>query len=673
MSNTIKASNRSHTNPKPFRPKIGIMNGGLSIALLCASAVFGVQSLGLAQANDSSDESEMLLSDQPLVTTASKTAQRVSDVPSAVSVITAQQIKESGVTTVVDALRLSPGVDVIELNSGRVDVSIRGFNQVFSNKLLVMIDGRSVYQDVYGTTFWDMIPIELSRIDRIEIVRGPGSALYGANAFNGVINIITKHPLDFGLGAAGVSADVRRGDRNGIFAEVNKRIPVGSTGALIASGGYFNTDGLGFRNLSTGTHDRVRTPVGTLDYENQLKNGTLRLTGNINQGVSDFVTPYFAAVDTHYTNGDVTADYKSTGDNPLEARLFRSKSIFTFDSVTALDSETTDLEVQKQLKKGANNDLIFGGNYRLFRGRSMLVSTNWHEQETFAAYVQDTLRVNSRTNLFTGVRVGDNSQYGTTISPRISLVTHATHKTTFRLSYGNSYQAPTIIDSFLKLNFAVAPGLSVAVSGNPNLKPVRMDSLEAGVRTEIKSGYVALNLFDNRITNNLIFTPTALIPGTVIPSQLLRVNGPVAYAVGSELEYQTDLSEKLSFFANASYQDVHDGSGEVDFSPKWKGNFGFMSSPRSRTNLSLTERFVGPSIYHLNYGFSQVMTTPHLTTDLSIGLPVNKSESAPMLSMTVTDLFDFRYYEVPPAPNATVLASSSELRRTFWFGVSGTF
>ena len=136
------------------------------------------------------------------VVTASKEAQSPLDAPSSTSIITEQDIRLSGIISIPELLRRLAGVDVMEITGGQAEVSMRGFNQRLSNKVLVLIDGRSFYVDLLGSTIWSTLPIGVEDIERIEVVRGPGSALYGADAFNGVVNIITKAP---GKGSNGVN------------------------------------------------------------------------------------------------------------------------------------------------------------------------------------------------------------------------------------------------------------------------------------------------------------------------------------------------------------------------------------------------------------------------------------------------------------------------------------
>jgi iron complex outermembrane recepter protein len=139
------------------------------------------------------------LTEQPLedlmnmrVTTVSKDEQKISQIAAAIFVITQEDIRNSGDITIPDLLRMVPGLDIAQIGSSVWAVASRGFNGRFSNKLLVMVDGRPVYTESSGGVFWDTVDLPLEDIDRIEVIRGPGGSVWGANAVNGIINIITK-------------------------------------------------------------------------------------------------------------------------------------------------------------------------------------------------------------------------------------------------------------------------------------------------------------------------------------------------------------------------------------------------------------------------------------------------------------------------------------------------
>jgi len=127
------------------------------------------------------------------VTSVAKKSQPINEVAAAVFVITSEDIRRSGVTGIPEALRLAPGIQVARIDANKWAVTSRGFNNQFANKLLVMIDGRTVYAPSFSGVYWDAQDTLLEDIDRIEVIRGPGASVWGANAVNGVINIITVH------------------------------------------------------------------------------------------------------------------------------------------------------------------------------------------------------------------------------------------------------------------------------------------------------------------------------------------------------------------------------------------------------------------------------------------------------------------------------------------------
>ncbi len=130
------------------------------------------------------------------VTTASRKTERLSQTSAAVFVITNDDIRRSGVTSIPEALRMAPGVQVAQVDANKWAISIRGFNNLFADKLLVMIDGRTVYTPLFSGVYWDVQDVLMEDVDRIEVVRGPGGTLWRANAVNGIINIITKKAED---------------------------------------------------------------------------------------------------------------------------------------------------------------------------------------------------------------------------------------------------------------------------------------------------------------------------------------------------------------------------------------------------------------------------------------------------------------------------------------------
>ena len=165
--------------------------------LLALLGLVAIPSPGLAQSGER-DLSQVSLEElmNIEITSASRKEQRAGDVAAAVFVITQDDIRRSGMTSIPDLLRLAPGVEVAQINSNKWAVSVRGFNGLYANKLLVLVDGRTIYNRIFSGVFWDTEDLVIDDIDRIEVIRGPGAAIWGANAVNGVINIVTKATAD---------------------------------------------------------------------------------------------------------------------------------------------------------------------------------------------------------------------------------------------------------------------------------------------------------------------------------------------------------------------------------------------------------------------------------------------------------------------------------------------
>ena len=245
----------------------------LSLLGLSAAACLFAPIVAEGQQRATSAGAELLLSDDHLdqiVVTASRVAMRSGEAPSAVTVFTDKDIREMGAQTLMDVLRYAPGLDVFETNRSTANVSIRGFNQVPANKLLVMVDGRSIYQDYSGGVLWFTEPLLLSRIKRVEIVRGPGSALYGANAFLGVINIITKTPHELANAASKATLRSSVGGQGSTFNEYLTSTPTTSGWDFTVGAAYNRTDGFS-AGKSGFFPDRYRTPMLTLDAQKKMR------------------------------------------------------------------------------------------------------------------------------------------------------------------------------------------------------------------------------------------------------------------------------------------------------------------------------------------------------------------------------------------------------------------
>src|SRR5712671_5528396 len=183
-------SDREHKTSPAMRAGRIFLSGFLSVLL--AGSTVAQNSQKVPDVTSMSVEDLMNLQ----VTSVSKHTQKLADAAAAIFVLTQEDIRRSGATSVPEALRLVPGLEVARIDENKWAIGSRGFNGRFDNKLLVLIDGRSVYTPLFSGVYWDVEDVPLEDIERIEVIRGPGATLWGANAVNGVINIITKPAKD---------------------------------------------------------------------------------------------------------------------------------------------------------------------------------------------------------------------------------------------------------------------------------------------------------------------------------------------------------------------------------------------------------------------------------------------------------------------------------------------
>ncbi len=537
------------------------------------------------------------------VVTASKGAQSPLDAPNSTSIVTEQDIRLSGITKIPELLRHLAGVDIMEVTGAQTEVSLRGFNQRLSNKILVLVDGRSVYLDSLGTTLWSALSIGVEDIQRIEVVRGPGSALYGADAFNGIINIITKTP---GSGPSGVNGGFGTHDETHGSVWVTGR---DKDFAWRAAAGY---DYLprwsrevpdGRQDVTLGSNDQnmsSRTTRLDLRGTEQLgKNVTLGLGGGLAQGDSEIlgIGPLNDVDLTGFQATDITAYMNSPN---FEARVFwkRFASPFSLNVDTVgqsllpgnIDENVVDAEAQYIGKfatgKGIDHDLHIGLNYRFKEvDWTYLIGQEQENHEGFLAH--DAVKLGQYLALVGDIRV-DYVPYLERFvpSPRGSVLVHPTKKSTIRGIVATAFRTPTFLEAYLDLPTQLPfAGANLAAQDvkpyDPGFKvqPEQIFTTELGYMNQ-DSDYFTLDtaFFYNR-ANDLIqlapITPvtisniqqgqTSLDPGTSTYPIFLGGfdNQCQAYNVyGAELGARVFPLEGLDVYANYTFMDVvQDNSG----------------------------------------------------------------------------------------------------------------
>ncbi len=462
------------------------------------------------------------------VVTASRAAQSPLDAPSSTSIVTQQDIRLSGITKIPELLRRLAGVDIMEVNNSQTEVSLRGFNQRLSNKVLVLIDGRSVYVDLLGATLWQTLPIGVEDIDRIEVVRGPGSALYGADAANGVINIITKAPGD---GTSGINGGY--GDHNqthGSLWATGKRDDF----AWRASAGYDYLPKWS-RDVPPGRVDlqtfngsqSTDASTARLNIQGTRRIGrdvTLGLGGGLMQGNIDIlgIGPLNNVDLTNLQVADVSAFLDS---KHIQIRAFynRFRTNFGLESNSigqsllpgAADTNVVDGEGQYvgqfETGKGINHDLHVGISYRLKQ-----VSWTYLDQDRTenheAFFIHDEVKIFKYVALVGDYRLDYDPYLARPImSPRGALLVHPTAKSTIRASVATAFRTPTFLESYLSLPVQLpVAGASLDSRGvrtdDPNFKlsPEHVFSAELGYLSQDSDIFTFDSAFFFTQTNDFI-------------------------------------------------------------------------------------------------------------------------------------------------------------------------
>jgi iron complex outermembrane receptor protein len=527
------------------------------------------------------------------VVTASRTAQSPLDAPDSTSIITEQDIRLSGITKIPELLRRLAGVEIMEVTGAQTEVSLRGFNQRLSNKVLVLVDGRSVYIDLLGATLWPALSIDVEDVERIEVVRGPGSALYGADAFNGVINIITKAP-----GTGGSGFNFGYGTNNATH------------GTVWASG----TQGLTAYRLSANYEYLPRwsreVPPGradlhllTNDQDSSMRGE--RIDATVTRQLGGDVS---LALQGGYTNGS----FEILGEGPIndviingidsdvmatltskhvELRAFWNHSEGINGNNAAYDGQSlvparfdtnvVDGEAQFidrfETGEGIVHDLHLGAEYRLKEVQWSYLRADETEHHA-GLFAHDAVRLGPRVAIVGDYRA-DYVPYLNRIvqSPRGSLLFHPSKQSTVRGIVATAFRTPTFLESYIG-NFIQLPyagGGEITPPSFPKVQPEQVLTTELGYMNS-ESDFFTFDsaFFYNRASNLIEIAPvspvtvgdlaTPGVPQTFSPSTGLYPlftggyqNQCQKYNVyGAEIGARVFPVEGLDLYGNYTLMDV---------------------------------------------------------------------------------------------------------------------
>jgi iron complex outermembrane receptor protein len=500
------------------------------------------------------------------VTSVSKHAEAISEAATAITVITSEDIRRAGITDVPDALRLATGVEVAKFNGETWGVSARGFNISTANKMQVLIDGRSVYTPLFSGVFWGVQDLVLRDVDRIEVIRGPGGTLWGANAVNGVINIITKSSQDTQGGVATVSGGNQVGQTSVRYGGK------GSEDTTYRVYGKFAYSGAEVFSTGASSHDRTTHEQSgfRLDWRPPSRT-TFTLQGDVYRGRSGLSD----RPDIAEAGGNVLGRYSHTArsGSQLEVQGYYDGTFRDVPNQFSEHRDTLDAELQYRFTLGTRHDVTAGGGYRWSRGDAepspvLFFDPDRRGSHLVNTFVQDAIAlVPNRIVLTVGSKLEQNDFTGFEVQPTARIRWSPTPRQTVWGGVSRAVRMPSRFDSDLRFT---GGNPFVLLQGSPAFQSENVVATEAGYRVRL-ANVVAVDVatFVNDYNDLRSEEPSVTPPGIplTLANRLLATTGGVEVAVDyqptSRLQWHlayTRLAE--DFHLEAGSLDPTGGSGE---------------------------------------------------------------------------------------------------------------
>lgn len=472
---------RRRGRERAFRASFGLILLGL----------IGTSSTGFAQSQRSLPSPSALkkMSVDELmdlqVTSVSKRLEKLSEAASAIQVITGDDVRRSGATSLPEALRQASNLEVAQIDSRQWAISARGFNNVFADKMLVLVDGRTVYTPLYAGVYWDVQDTMLEDLDRIEVISGPGATQWGSNAVNGVINVTTKSAKDTqgGLVVAGFGSELRASDevRYGgklapdlyyrVYAKYFDRGDSLRSNRRASNDAWHNGQ-VGFRM----DYDAAADDVFTLQGDGY--------NGSIGQIGPDYIRVNGANVLGRWS--------RSLADNSdLSLQLYYDHTHRRIPGSFTQSIDTYDLDFQHRRPLGRDHDLVWGAGYRFVQDDVINTPANAFlpprvGRESSNAFVQDEITLSEdRLHLTLGTKVEHNDYTGFEIEPSARMAWRPDSKQTIWAALSRAVRTPSRIDRDL-FSPATPP---YRIAGGEKVVSEKLIAYELGYRVQLEPSF----------------------------------------------------------------------------------------------------------------------------------------------------------------------------------------
>ncbi|MEO8522074.1 MAG: TonB-dependent receptor [Acidobacteriota bacterium] len=555
--------------------------------------------------------------EETVVVSGSRAAEKLANTPATMTVIGSAQIERATSQNFPELLRTVPGLNITQTSARDINVTSRAATGTLATGQLALLDGRSLYQDFFGFVMWDFLPVNLNEIKQIEVIRGPASAVWGANAVNGVINVITKSPREMqgttatlGLGMFERANDESSGSL--WYASGTHAAALNDRWAFkLSAGGYVQDPLSRPTGFIPGSPVTPTAPRGTA-YPAYTNTGTSqpkfdgRLDYDFEDGRKLSFTGGAAGTEGIMHTGIGPFDINSGSIMSYGRVSFSRRGLHVSGFMQALDGDagnlltrdpagvpirfafktkTSDLDVANVQTIAKRHVLTYGGNLR-YNTFDLSLAPNSGNRTEFGVYAQDEIFLTDKFRLSVGGR-GDRFDYldSFVFSPRVALLVKPRPSHTFRMSYNRAYRSPSVINNFLDITIAerltLAPGLvyplPVKSIGNEGLTETSMNAYEVGY-TGVLAGHSVLSaaFYVNQSKNDIFFTevrsarytPANPPPGWPLPPIVISLaTGGAGFPAlftyqnfgqttqrGLELGLDTPIARGVSVYANYSWQ-----------------------------------------------------------------------------------------------------------------------
>ena len=547
--------------------------------------------------------------EEQVVVTASRSAEQLINAPAAVSVINTAAIESSPATNIGELLRAVPGMNVTQVSARDVNITTRGATSTLSTSQLALVDGRSVYLDFFGMVMWDLIPTNPHEIKQIEVVRGPASAVWGANAMTGVVNVITRSPRELArdgggnavtIGFGGFNRDVTGRDQSAgtlFYVNGSHANAVDDKWSYKVSAGFFTQDALPrpTGTLPSGTpyppfaNSGTSQPKfdGRVDYDMTdggritVAGGVAGTEGIIHTGIGPFDVDNSSRLTyttLRYSKGGRRVAFFSNLLHGDAANLL-TRGVNGLPIALGFDTKTFDVEAGDVYAIGTRHALSYGGNFR-HNAFDITIAPDAEDRNEGGAYLQDEVFLGNQFRWVIGGRIDKFSSIDSAVfSPRTTLMYKPAADQTLRVSFNKAFRAPSLINNHL--NVAILTPVTLPVIGqfllptlavgNPGLEEETLTAFEIGYTGVVAPRTtVSAAVYWNNTDGSIAFTPVAFysaaspppgwplppafVPPNALPSRYTYLNLGTVKDKGVELGVDSAVNRYLNLFVNYSYQ-----------------------------------------------------------------------------------------------------------------------